>query len=64
MGAKIVVVRGRDGAPRGGEIGGEIHEIAPVGVERVPGGAALGGEHVEEQFDQGVVGLRPAGHRS
>ena len=42
----------------------EIVEVAPVGRERVLAGAALGREHVEEQLDQGVVGVsRRAGHR-
>jgi hypothetical protein len=36
------------------EIGEVIVEVAPVGVERVLGGAALGGEHVEEEA--GVAG--------
>ena len=63
MGAQVVAVGGGDAASGLGEIGGEIREVAPVGVERVRRRAALGGQHVEVELDQGFVGLsRPAGH--
>ena len=50
----------------GGDIcsSGKIGEVAPVGIERIGAGAALGRKHVEEQLDQRfIVCARPAGHR-
>ena len=45
----------------GAEMGGKIREIARIGGKRVRAGAALGGEHVQEQLDQAGVGDRVAG---
>ena len=63
MRAQVVAVGGGDAAAGPAEIGGEIGEIAPVGVERVAACAALGRDHVEEQLDQRfVAGARPSAH--
>ena len=68
--AAHIVGRGiRHGAPRcpfaGAEMGGIILEITRVGSKRVGSGAALGGEHVQEQRDQAGVGIASGtGHRA
>ena len=63
MSAQRVAIGCCDRLPGIGEVGGEIGEIAPVGIERVDASAALGRDHVEEQLDQRfVAGARPSAH--
>jgi hypothetical protein len=54
--AYCIAVRSRDHAPVPAQIAGEILKVAPVGVKRVRGGAALGRQHVEIEVDQPLVG--------
>ena len=61
--AQVVGVGAGDGAAGGAQMRGEIGEIVAIGGERILAGAALGRQHVEEQFDQRFVGCVPAGHR-
>ncbi len=47
------------GGIRGGKTGVQggagLKQIGPIGAERVPGGAALTGQHVEEECDEGGI---------
>src|SRR5262249_59200855 len=56
--AAQVVGRGTsDGASAFAELCGEVAEVARIGGERVLGSPALGGDHIEEQLDQRLVGI-------
>ena len=57
IGAQVV---GRGSAMvrrRRAELGREVGKVAGIGGQRVLGAPALGRKHVEEQLDQGLVGV-------
>jgi hypothetical protein len=55
--ADVIVDGRRDRTALLAQVAGEILKIAPVGLERVRGRTALGGEHVEIEVDQPIVGI-------